>query len=389
MTDTLKLLLNPQSGNGLSTQYRKAFEKAVELFIVTAYLTDWDSSLKLNPACLSFRVIIGKDFGITRKAACEAVMKWLPPERKGQFLVADQIGGFHPKAIFWKEANGRCFAIIGSSNLTKAAFETNYEANMYSELSLDDYAKGKEWVKQIEGQCLIVAEGWLKKYNEAPYSWPSGDRVSNKRKKVANPVVTLKLPAPLGMPELIEERRKDLIAFEKNKAKLMELFLRCASGQISSPQFYKELPKYWSFKTGDRMQGAGWERKGKGDNLSDLSQSIVRISDATKELRDDTVVEEIDRLAKRRVVSRGAFLSEMLCLRFPAEYPLLDKPVQNYLNKMDYKAPRGATEGVRYLHLAKTLRESLRRAPEHPAKNLAELDTVIWLAFGKKRSGKL
>ena len=41
---------------------------------------------------------------------------------------------------------------------------------MYSELSLDDYAKGKEWVKQIEGQRLIVAEGWLKKYNEAPRS---------------------------------------------------------------------------------------------------------------------------------------------------------------------------------------------------------------------------
>lgn len=55
--------------------YKRAFKNAVELFIVTAYLTEWDDSLALNPACQSFRVIISKDFGITRKAACEKTMQ--------------------------------------------------------------------------------------------------------------------------------------------------------------------------------------------------------------------------------------------------------------------------------------------------------------------------
>jgi HKD family nuclease len=157
----MRLLLHPQSKGELHRHYRRAFRNAVELFIVTAYLTDWDESLKLSRNCRRFRVIIGRDFGITRKAACEAVMRWLPPERKGQFMVADQIGGFHPKAVFWKEASGKCFAIVGSSNLTRAAFATNYEANIFCEISADDYRDGKKWVKQIEAQSLIVAEAWL------------------------------------------------------------------------------------------------------------------------------------------------------------------------------------------------------------------------------------
>lgn len=77
------------SSNELTAHYQRAFSTAVELFIVTAYLTEWDESLELNSDCRKFRVIIGRDFGITRKAACEAIMRWLPPKRKGQFLVAD------------------------------------------------------------------------------------------------------------------------------------------------------------------------------------------------------------------------------------------------------------------------------------------------------------
>ena len=136
--ESMDLLLHtPNDQSDLAHHYKRAFENAAELFIVTAYLTDWDDKLKLQPSCSSFRIIIGKDFGITRKAACEKVMRWLPSKRKGQFMVADGIAGFHPKAIFWKEKDGRCFSIVGSSNLTRAAFETNYEANLYQHPDLE------------------------------------------------------------------------------------------------------------------------------------------------------------------------------------------------------------------------------------------------------------
>jgi HKD family nuclease len=116
----MKLMLHsPDSDGELSGLYKRAFQNAIELFIVTAFLTEWDDSLKLNSDCRSFRLIIGKDFGITKKAACEKVMGWLPSKRKLQFMAANGIYGFHPKAVFWKEKTGRSFAIIGSSNLTR------------------------------------------------------------------------------------------------------------------------------------------------------------------------------------------------------------------------------------------------------------------------------
>jgi hypothetical protein len=40
--------------------------------------------------------------------------------------------------------------------------------------------------------------------------------------------------------------------------------------------------------------------------------------------------------------------------------------------------------GARFIFLSKTLRASLLNNPDHPARNLAELDTVIWLGNGKK-----
>jgi HKD family nuclease len=191
------LLHTPNIAGELRNYYKRAFQNAVELFIVTAYLTEWDDSLELNPACRSFRAIIGKDFGITRKAACQKMMRWLPKKRKSQFKVADQIVGFHPKAVFWKEQGRGCFAIVGSSNLTRAAFETNYEVNVFSPLSGVEYAKGKNWVKQIEKQSVVVSEDWLKKYKEA---FPARSHPS----KGVAPLVPLELPRPPGMKELCQ-----------------------------------------------------------------------------------------------------------------------------------------------------------------------------------------
>ena len=382
------LLHTPNVVGKLRHYYERAFKNAVELFIVTAYLTEWDDSLKLSSACRSFRVIVGKDFGITRKAACEKIMRWLPSKRKAQFMVADRIAGFHPKAVFWKEKDGHFFAIIGSSNLTRAAFETNYEVNLYCSVSSQDYAAGKKWVKEIEKQAVVVSEDWLKKYKEAaPVQTHLGPK-SSKGKQAGWPVVPLKLPSPPGMKERIRMRRQNLAAYAKRRAGLTRLFRRCAKGRISSSEFFEQLPTYWSSEAGDRLQGAGWERQGKNTDFRKLSQSFLKILRAATEDRDDVVVEEIDRLADQGIAARGAFLSEMLCLRFPEEYPVLNQPVEKYLKDVVYKAPRGASEGVRFVDVAKKLRAALHDNPGHPAKNLAELDTVIWLAYGKKNAGQ-
>jgi hypothetical protein len=165
---------------------------------------------------------------------------------------------------------------------------------------------------------------------------------------------------------------------------LIGLFKRCANGVISSSAFYEQLPQYWSYEIGDRLQGRGWERQGKSADFRLLSESYLRILASHEDDRDDSVAEEIDHLAAQGVPARTAFLSEMLCLEFPQEYPVLNDPVHKYLEHVKFEAPRGASEGAKYIDLAKKLRFSLIQNPDHVARNIAELDSVIWLAYGKK-----
>jgi hypothetical protein len=380
------LILHPRaSDNRLSDNYRRAFADAVELIVVTAYLTEWDDTLKLNPRCRKFRFIVGKDFGITRKIACESALRWLPPKRKGDFRVAEGISGFHPKALFWKEANGKMYALVGSSNLTRAAFDANYEANIRSTLTQTDYDAVLVWLKRIEDKSIGVSE-WLPTYKEARLVGnPSYGRKDKTHRGVRRggslSPKALALPWPSGAVRQVKKRRAMLERYAKRRAGLVQLFRQCAGDKIGSADFYDQLPKYWGYAQGDRLQGAGWERSGKHTDFRLLARSFVRILDATEQDRDDMVLTEIDYLKKRNIPARKAFLSEMLCLRFPDAYPLLDKPVKRYLADVKYRAPRNASEGARYIDLARRLRFSLTMNPTHPAKNLAELDTVIWLKY--------
>ena len=295
-------------------------------------------------------------------------------------MVADMIDGFHPKAVFWKEADGKCFAIIGSSNLTRAAFQTNYEANTFSRLTKAEFTLAKGWVREVEKLSGVVSEDWLEKYREAAHS---NKHIINSE-QVTNAIASFKLPQPENMEQYINRRRIQLAVYKKNQSGLIQLFRRCALRKVRSTEFFQQLPTFWSYEVDDRLQGAGWERRGVGSNFQTLSESFVRIYDAIDEDRDDVVIEEIDRLNEKQIPTRKAFLFEMLCLNFPDHYPILNAPVWQYLKSVKFKAPRGASEGVRYIDLARKLRVSILQNPGHPAKNLAELDTVIWLEYGKK-----
>lgn len=88
--------------------------------------------------CKMFRMIIGKDFRLTRKATCKDVLGWLPRNQKANFRMAKHVNGFHPKAIFLLDATGDAFALVGSSNLSDAAPRKNCEANMFSPLPAED-----------------------------------------------------------------------------------------------------------------------------------------------------------------------------------------------------------------------------------------------------------
>lgn len=371
------LLHTPDEKCRLSESYRRALTSATELLIVSAYLTNWSRAVRLNAGCKRFRMVVGKDFGITRKAACREVLEWLPRDQKVNFRVADQIMGFHPKAVFWRERDGNAYAIIGSSNLSLAAFGSNYEANLEVPITAEQYAQADEWVEGIALLSVPVSKDWLANYDEA--RWPKGGRRS--RAATVAPIFPIKLPRPKGSAAAIRRRRTVLAEHRKNRRDLLALFRDCASGRRTSAQFYDELPGHWGGQAGGRLQGKGWERSGRESDFASLANSFVRIVDARPSRRDDVVVEEIDKLAKAGIPTRRAFLSEMLCLTFPDLYPVLNKPVKRYLSDVKFRGAAGLSEGAGYLDLALRLRLSLAQNPKHPAKNIAELDTIIWLAY--------
>jgi len=373
------VLLPDATASALSSRYRYAFTQAVELYVVSAYLTHWAPPVSLPASCEIFSIIVGSDFGLTKKAACEAVMAWLPARFRHRFLVADDISGFHPKAVFWRDGDGVFHALVGSSNLSRAAFSKNHEANMYTTLTRSQFDAVRTWVAAIEKDSVSCSPEWLEDYEEAPPPKPR-KRTKSAKSRSGVPV----LPNVPDEAVLLKARRAQMKAYEASRPALERLFRQCAAKALTNIQFYEALRDVWGYEHENRLQGSGWERTGKSADFRQLSTSFVRILDAKSFERDDVVVQELDRLEHLRVPARGAFLSEMLCLRFPELYPVLNKPVALFKRANGFRAPWGASTGSKYLSFALWLRTFVSKSNDVSAENIAELDHLIWGAYGRK-----
>jgi hypothetical protein len=370
----LNLFLHPvSSGRSIADLYKRAFAEAVELYVVSAYLRTWDTELTINSQCGAFAFIVGKDFGITRKQACLDVVQWLPPQRKSCFLIADGISGFHPKALFGKEKGGTCYSIIGSSNLSDAGWNTNYEANTFGKLSAHEFAAVRNWIDGIRRHSVPISKKWLAAYREAP---ATHIKKPSARDGSLPSLSAIKLPAFRGQSAIIRARRAKRKKFAEIRPKLLSAIRRCASGRISKETFYEILEGTWGSHE-SRIQGWGWQVTGRDSDFEALCRGLVSILNADAAARDLIVVQVIDELTASNVPTRRALLSELLCLFFPAEYPVSNEPVASYVRPY-VKAPYGSTEGAKYLHLALSLRAALRENPQYPAKDLLELDGLIW-----------
>ena len=77
-------------------------------------------------------------------------------------------------------------------------------------------------------------------------------------------------------------------------------------------------------------------------NFQELANSFLQILDASEPDQDDVVATELDKLAQTENPARRAFLSEMLCLAFPSRYPVLNKPVSDYLKAIAFRSGPGS-----------------------------------------------
>ena len=381
----MKLLLSgPGADAQLAHLYDQAISKATELLIVSAYLTEWRPRVPFTGHCESIVFIVGTDFGLTRKAACEDVLKWLPPAFRSDFLAADEIDGFHPKLVAWRSTNGKYQVLVGSSNLTAAGFSTNYEANVLVRVSPTEFERVRSWVQNIRDRSTPISEGWLASYRESRQTARRGG-IAAPTKRLAK---TLELPAGKEVEVNILDRRKAQAAFSRIRAELLDLVEKCARGTISNAEFYEQMYTLWGHYP-FRFQGRGFEITGKHSDWKDVCTSLSTICArvlATAQL-DRVVANEIDRLSRARNPNRGAWLTEMLCHLYPRLYPLVNKPVVTWLRHNRYPAPRGASEGARYQHLALTLRGALKNNTTNGARDLPELDNAIW-TWGTQQPGQ-
>lgn len=372
-----KLFLNPdiKTENRLNAVYEKAISEAIELYIFSAYLTHWSIKKELNSQLKEFKFIFGQDFGLSKKSAIRSVLKWLPAHLKFNLMVAQDIQGFHPKAVFWKNKKNEYYALIGSSNLTYAAFTMNYEANILTAISEKDFTDVKKWMKTIATRSVPVSEDWLDKYQEAEIIYKKGSK-----KKSAMDELMVGIP-PYDK-DLICSRRGQMQNHQSVRKQLKELIEQCASGVVGNKYFYEQLKKLWSWENdnqgtgvGNRFQSLAWVRQGKGADFQKLCIALQKVFEASDEARDSIVAQQIDYLKEHKVSVRRSVFSELLCQEYPEKYPVLNKPVEKFLKDNRFKAARGSSEGSKYIDLSMKLRAVVAKQSE--IKNLAELDVLI------------
>jgi hypothetical protein len=378
----MQIVLNPNATKcaELRDLYNCALGEAEELYIASAYLTDWDVSYKLGPTCKRVVFLVGTDFGLTRKAAMLNVLRWVPKRISFSFLaVQSRTGGFHPKVVAWKTRSGKCHCIIGSSNLSKAAFFDNCEANVMAEISSRDFARICAWLDSVSTNSSPISTDWIKHhYTEAKVGGKgSGQKADNR-------VIQIKpsdLPRGSACARAVRRRRRQQAAFQEIARPIRTAAVRCSQGKISRSQFWQAFWNLWAHHK-SRFQGSGLQFAGKSAKWEEACSVLIGILEARKTSStsqlDQVVANGIDQLRKIGNPMRRAWLSEILCHYFPELYPISAKPVQKWLSHIKLRGRRGATEGQRYIELAQKLRLAVQN--EHPAgaRDLAELDGAIW-----------
>nr|GFC70839.1 hypothetical protein [Tanacetum cinerariifolium] len=225
-----------------------------------------------------------------------------------QFLAAEGITGFHPKAVFWQEADGSCHSLLGSSNLSRAAFTSNYEANGYAKISSQSFAQAKEWITRLKRQCVTLDATWIEKYREAvqpPKPPKPGGQIDD---TTDSDVYDLELPTSTSearQREVLRRRRDQIDKFSHAKKDLIALFTKASRARVWEPDrnevFYWALKDLWSYDAGNRFQGAGWERQDTRNIQPKISRSWMPSSGwiaTPTALSDPAIISDAFRLCR-------------------------------------------------------------------------------------------
>jgi HKD family nuclease len=294
-----KFLVFPQTALGIGKSKDVLFEAittADEIWWASAYLTSWPLAPNCIPKsnCTSCNIVVGSDFGITRKAALLDLLKWSKKAMSNVYI--NEMSGFHPKTILWKSGK-KYYALIGSSNLSVAAWSSNVELNAVIDITKEEYVNLTDWFQDyvISISPMLDAK-WLKRYHESPRkSKPKTDAIDqiNKRIKILGDV-DLKIP------------RQQQKIYNKNKSKFEQLVKSCASAAISREKFYEKM---WILLYDSWYGSPVWRITCKKAIWEEACRKLVKIFSSPEPERDRVVKETIDSLGASDNPTRGAWLT--------------------------------------------------------------------------------
>ena len=165
--------------------------------------------------------------------------------------------------------------MIGSSNLSKAAFSNNCEANVMTEISSHDFARLSAWLDSVSTDSSPISQDWIQHhYTEA--------KVTYKGKKADNSVLQIKpsdLPRESACARAVRDNRHKQATFHEIAKPVRAAAVRRARGKISRNQFWRTFWKLWAHHK-SRLQGSGLQFAGKSAKweglVVPLSESLMR-----------------------------------------------------------------------------------------------------------------
>lgn len=342
-----------------------AILNADEIWWASAYLTTWPIPLDCLPKnnCSTCNIVVGSDFGITRKAALLDLLKWKKQTSSNVFINNTQ--GFHPKVFLWRKGNKR-FVLAGSSNLSVAGWTSNIELNIRVPISKKEFDVITEWFDDyVIGTSPRLDPSSIKSYKES------------KRKPVKSQNSSTDIDYRIKKLRKIDFSgvRKQLNEYNKTKNEFVKIVKDCEKGLLNRKLFYSKMSTL--LKGTWRGNSNLLSMNCKNEKWEETCSGLSNIFDANKADRDRIVKKVIDSLTLTKNKTRGSWLSEILCHHFPLEYPLIDDPVKEWIRECNIEKLYGIPTGYQYIRITKIMRKYLNQNKDK-FNNFMEMDHAIW-----------
>jgi phosphatidylserine/phosphatidylglycerophosphate/cardiolipin synthase-like enzyme len=171
---------------------------------------------------------------------------------------------------------------VGSANLSKAAFQDNYEANALMPITKAEFEQLRTWLSRV--QSVPITKDWIQhKYTEAPLAKLKKSGAPNQ----VSAHFSFKFKPGINYGRLIQARRQRQVAFEKVEQSVRRKIADCAHGKLSNKHFWKW---FWTAWQSWRFQGKGLEMTCKGALWREACQALNAILKAPVTTRERSTV---------------------------------------------------------------------------------------------------